>query len=150
MCRDFNLVLNPSKNSQNYVNINNPKSRSKLITMLNGRDLVDINGVHNPDVMRFTWRRRNPIKQASLDYFMISSSMTDIINSTSIMPSYRSDHSIIEMNINLSEFKHGKGYWKFNVSLLKNQNYFNLINEIIEEEKVKSCSTCLQYELCNW
>ena len=50
------------------------------------------------------------------------------------MPSYRSDHSIIE--INLSEFKHGKGYWKFN-SLLKNKNYLDLINKIIEEEKVK-------------
>ena len=53
------------------------------------------------------------------------------------MPSYRSDHSIIEMNINLSEFKHGKGYWKFNNSLLKNKNYLQLINKIIEEEKVK-------------
>ena len=65
MCGDFNLVLKPSKDSQNYVNINNPKSRSKMITMLNKRDLVDIYRIHNPDVMRFTWRR-NPIKQARL------------------------------------------------------------------------------------
>ena len=63
--------------------------------------------------------------------------MTDIINNTSIMPSYMSDHSIIEININLSEFKHGKDYWKFNNSLLKYQNYLDLINKIIEEEKVK-------------
>ena len=116
MCNDFNLVLNPSKDSQNYVNINNPKSRSKVITMLNERDLVDIYRVHNPDMMQFTWRRRHPIKQARLDYFIISSSMTDIINSISIILSYRSDHSIIEININLNEFKHGKGYWKFNNS----------------------------------
>ena len=77
---------------------------------------------------RYTWRKRNPIKQARLDYFLVSSSMTDIINSSSIMPSYRSDHSIIEISINLCEFKHGKGYWKFNNSLLKNQNYLNMIN----------------------
>ena len=54
-----------------------------------------------------------------------------------LMPSYRSDHSIIEMNVNLSGFKHGKGYWKFNNSLLKNQNYLDFINKIIEGEKVK-------------
>ena len=63
--------------------------------------------------------------------------MTDIINSSSIMPSYRSDHSIIEISINLCEFKHGKGYWKFNNSLLKNQDYLNMINKTIEEEKIK-------------
>ena len=63
--------------------------------------------------------------------------MTDIINSSSIMPSYRSDHSIIEISINLCEFKHGRGYWKFNNSLLKNQDYLNMINKTIEEEKIK-------------
>ena len=37
MCRDFNLVLNPSKDSQNHVNINNPESRSKVIALLSER-----------------------------------------------------------------------------------------------------------------
>ena len=63
MCHDFYLVLNPSKYSQNYTNINSPKSRSKLITSLNERDLADIYRVHNVEEMRFTWRRKNPIKQ---------------------------------------------------------------------------------------
>ena len=137
MCGDFNLVLNPSKDFQNYVNINSPKARSKVITMLNDRDLVDIYRANYPNSPRYTWRKRNPVKQARLDYFIVSSSMTDIIDSTSILPSYRSDHSIIEININLSSFKHGKGYWKFNNSLLKNQEYLDLINKIITEEKVK-------------
>ena len=137
ICGDFNLVLDPERDSQNYVNINNPKAREKVINMLHERDLVDIYRENNPEKFRYTWRKRNPIKQARLDYFLISSSMTDIVNSSSIMTSYRSDHSIIEISINLSEFKHGKGYWKFNNSLLKNQEYLNLINKTIEEEKIK-------------
>ena len=62
--------------------------------------------------------------------------MADIINSSSIRSSYRSDHLIIEIDINLSDFKHGKGYWKFNNSLLKNPEYLKYVTKIIEE-KVK-------------
>ena len=46
-------------------------------------------------------------------------------------------HSIIEIDINLSDFKYGKGYWKFNNSLLKNSEYLKYVTKIIEEEKVK-------------
>ena len=61
--------------------------------------------------------------------------MADIINISSIRSSYHSDHSIIEIDINLSDFKHGKGYWKFNNSLLKNSAYLKFVTKIIEEEK---------------
>ena len=89
MCGDFNLVLNPSKDFQNYVNINSPKARSKVITMLNDWDLTDIYRANYPNLMHCTWRKSNPVKQARLEYFIVSSSMTDIIDSTSILPSYR-------------------------------------------------------------
>ena len=63
--------------------------------------------------------------------------MADIINSSSIRSNYRSDHSLIEIDINLSDFKHGKGCLKFNNSLLKNPKYLKYVTKIIEEEKVK-------------
>ena len=91
----------------------------------------------NPDKKRFTWRRKNPIKQARLDYFLTSRSVTDIVNSCSIVPSYRSDHSIIEMTITISKSVTGRGTWKLNNSLLKNSDYLNLINSVIEDEKIK-------------
>ena len=95
MCGEFNLVLNLCKVSQNYVNIN----RSNVITMPNERDLVYIYRVHNPDVMQFTWRRRNVIKQARLDYFTISSSVTDC---TSVMQSYTLSLKLTLTLMNLS------------------------------------------------
>ena len=63
--------------------------------------------------------------------------MTDIITKCDILPSYRSDHSILEMDILINNFKVGKGIWKFNNSLLYNKEYLNLINQAIEDEKIK-------------
>ena len=39
--------------------------------------------------------------------------------------------------IKLSEFKRGKGIWKFNCSLLKDKEYLDLINKTIKDETVK-------------
>ena len=105
--------------------------------MIDECNLVDVYQHFNPESIRFSWRKRNPIKQARLDYFLISDSMTDIIDSCEIRSSYRSDHSIIEIHIVISKFKIGKGIWKFNNSLLKNKDYLELVNKIIHEEKSK-------------
>ena len=91
----------------------------------------------NPDGKKFSWRRRNPTKMARLDYFLVTHSMMDIIDACDVKPSYKSDHSIIELKIKLSHFRYGKGFWKFNNSLLKQQDYLDLINNVIQAEKFK-------------
>ena len=63
--------------------------------------------------------------------------MTDIVDNCMIRPSYRSDHSIVELDIIMNNLEIGKGIWKLNVSLLKNIGYINLINNVIDEEKHK-------------
>ena len=100
-------------------------------------DLSDIYRDLHPNTKRFTWRRRNPVKQARLDLFLASSNILDIINTCEIRASYRSDHSMIELDLTINKFKQGKGLWKFNNSLLECPKYVNLINSIIEEEKLK-------------
>ena len=63
--------------------------------------------------------------------------MVDMIDSCDIKPSYRSDHSIIEIKISISDF--GRCTWKINNSLFKNKDYLILMNKIIDEEKEKYC-----------
>ena len=63
--------------------------------------------------------------------------MADIIDKCNINLTYRSDCSIIALQICLNTFTQGKGFWKFNNSLLKNEKYLNLINNIICKEKLK-------------
>ena len=72
-------------------------------------DLRLTRGTLNPNAKRYTWRRRNPIKQARLDYYLCNETFMDIVSSTAIKPGYRSDHSFLELNLNTCEFKRGRG-----------------------------------------
>ena len=72
-----------------------------------------------------------------MDYFIVSSSLTDLIRDVDIKAGYRSDHSMLELNIYLNKFEVGKGIWKFNTNLLKDMEYINLINKSIQEEVTK-------------
>ena len=137
LCGDFNIALNKESDTFNYKHINNPKARQATIDLMRHHDLSDIYRDLHPNTQRFTWRRRNPVKQARLDLFLASSNILDIINTCEIRASYRSDHSMIELDLTINKFKQCKGLWKFNNSLLQYPEYVNLINSIIEEEKLK-------------
>ena len=60
----------------------------------------------------------------------------DLINSCSIQPGYRTDHSYVEINLRMCQFIRGKGTWKFNCSLLKDKQYLIMVNELINQEKL--------------
>ena len=81
--------------------------------------------------------QESAVKQARLDLFLASSNILDITNNCKIRASYRSDHSTIELEMKINKFLQGKGLWKFNNSFLECPEYVDLINGIIEEEKVK-------------
>ena len=148
ICGDFNLVLDPIKDCYNYKTLNNPRSRQKVLELVNELNFIDVFRHLHPNQKRYSWRKKNPIKQARLDYFLATNPMTDIIEKCSINPSYRSDHSCIELQICLNSFKQGKGLWKFNNSLLENKSYLDLVNNIIKEEKL--CMHCLCITLIMW
>ena len=137
VCGDFNLALDQEIDTYNYKNKNNPQAKRALLEILSEHDLSDIFRELNPTLRRFTWRRRNPIKQARLDLFLASANILDITKKCTINSSYRSDHSPIELELTSSKFSRGKGLWKFNNSLLECPEYVTLINKIIDEEKLK-------------
>ena len=134
ICGDFNLVLDLTIDRKNYKHVNNPNAQKAVKDMMNELNLLDIYRLLHPNVTRFTWRKRNPIKHARLDFFLISDIMTDIVKTCNIGVAYRSDHSVIELELFLNKFTVGKGIWKFNNSLLKRQDYLNLINNAIDDE----------------
>ena len=134
---DFNLILDPLLDCDQYKHLNNPRSRKVVLEIINVFNLLDIFRFHHPSLKRYTWRRKNPFRQARLDYFLVSSAMQDIITSSSINPGYKSDHSNIQLKILINKFERGRGLWKLNCSLLKEQSYLDLVNSVIEEEKFK-------------
>ena len=59
ICGDFNLVLDPNKDSYNYININNPNARRKVLEVMNSLDLIDIYRYLHPSEKRFSWRKNS-------------------------------------------------------------------------------------------
>jgi hypothetical protein len=49
-----------------------------------------------------------------------------------ISTGYRSDHTNVSVCLNINEIERGRGYWKFNNSLLKDIEYVNLVKSTIE------------------
>ena len=61
ICGDFNIVLNPKIDCNNYKHINNPKARSEVLNMNAELNLTDIFRNFHPQSLRYTWRTRNPV-----------------------------------------------------------------------------------------
>ena len=78
LCGDFNVALNQESDTYNYKNINNPLSKQVIMDIITEYDLSDMYRILNPTTKRFTWRRKNPIKQARLDLFLASTTLLDM------------------------------------------------------------------------
>ena len=136
ICGDFNLVQDQQMDTFNYVNINNPKAKEMVLKIKDDFDLSDPWRVLNPDKKRYTWRKNNPIKQARLDFFLISSEMLNIIDFADIIPGYRTDHSMVVIGLNNNNnIRRGRGSWKLNNDLLRDNEYVNTVKEIITKVK---------------
>ena len=133
ICGDTNTVQRYELDCYNYQNKNNPKNREALMNIQNTLHLVDPWRIYHPNTRRYTWFRRNPIKKARLDIFLVSEELMNIIEKPDILPGYRTDHAIITIELRLSNFEKGKGFWKFNNSLLKDKTYIKKVKEIISE-----------------
>ena len=71
--------------------------------------------------------KKNPLKQGRLDYLLISQSLSNIVENFSIKPGYKSDHSVVVMELKFNPFIRGHGLWKFNNSLLYDDVYFGKV-----------------------
>ena len=74
-----------------------------------------------------------PIIQRRSDYWLVNDSLQDNIVSIDIIPSIKSDHSAITLSINgIDDSKRGPSFWKFNCSLVNDNNYCDLLHTNIK------------------
>ena len=56
------------------------------------------------------------------------------VSYASIEPSVKSDHSIISVEFNVdNKSTRGRGFWKFNSSLLMDKDYVALVKDVIKD-----------------
>ena len=70
-----------------------------------------------------------------LDFFLVSDDLLNFVNESEILPGYRTDHSAVTIKFSFSAQSRGKGYWKFNNSLLHDKLCIKLIKDSIDEIK---------------
>ena len=87
----------------------------------------------HPDDKENTWHRVHPPSAKRLDYVFISDSLVSYLDN-SIITSYGfSDHRLVVCHFTFVPFKFGKGLYKINTSLLKDNDYCNLIKHEIHD-----------------
>lgn len=129
---DFNTVLDIKKDRLGLNKCNNhPHAHKEIQELMASLDLVDIWRLKNPDTIRYTWRRG---RQASrIDYFLISFLLVPKTLKCYISDHLRSDHALVFLQINNSQYSKGRGYWKFNLSLLHDEAFINTTKKFIKE-----------------
>ena len=132
------MVPHTFKDYQNYKHVNNPKAREVVESMITDLNLCDIWRDLNPDCQRYTWRRTAPFQQARLDFFLVTNSIVSLAEDSDINCVYRTDHSLILLKLKFSEKTPHETFRKFNRSLLKDKQYLDEINELIDSIKVES------------
>ena len=101
--------------------------------------LTDIWRLLNPEARRYTWRQNQPTIYCRLDFFLVSESSLCDVTHADILPGFKTDHSMVTLNVALHSNPRGKGFWKLNTSLLSEMRYVQEIKTAIE-------STVNQYE----
>ena len=73
----------------------------------------------------------------------------DLLSECNILPGYRSDHSIFELNMEISKFERGKELLKLSCNLLTNADYLNLVNDTIMEVKLQYAVPVYSFDFLN-
>ncbi|KAL9963192.1 hypothetical protein ACROYT_G032369 [Oculina patagonica] len=126
---DFNVILDANLDGSG----GKPQVKESCKNIENfcsSYDLIDIWRIRNPDIKRFTWRQKNPVVQRRLDFWLITSSLQEEVENVDIIPAIRSDHLAISIHINgIEETERGPSFWKFNSSLLEDEDYIKVITD---------------------
>ena len=122
-CGDWNVVQSKYEDTYNVLHDRNQNARSKIDEIKDKFELLDPWRTCYPNDRRFTWRQSSPIKQSRIDYFLVSEDLFSLMELTKIIPGYRTDHSGIVFSFSASTSKRGRGYWKFNSQLLREETY---------------------------
>ena len=88
---------------------------------------------------KFTWKDKSLKVQCRLDYFLISKELSSLASDCRIIFTPNTDHCAVQINLISEEFKQNKGpgFWKFNNSLLEDNQYVSQLRHNLPQVKSK-------------
>ena len=124
ICGDFNIHRSQLDTSASFLRNQAIDNFNQMIDRL---DLVDAWRYAFPTTNGFTWHRNSSdlSRGSRIDYILVSQATVESqgIEKIEIRPSIMSDHSMLLLNINIECQKRGPGVWRFNNSLLQNNEF---------------------------
>ena len=136
---DFNLTLDVEMDRENTYH-NNNKARDLVLDIMDEYCLHDSWRVQNGDKREFSWIKRGsyPVKASRIDFALVSGGLDQKIGLIMYIASVYTDHRALYICVDVDPFERGKGYWKFNNSLLQDMQYLHDMNKEIEQFKVET------------
>ena len=132
---DFNLTLDPELDRLNSL-YNNRKATEFVKKAMETFNMEDIWRNRNPENKRYTWyKRHNGMSASRIDYFLVNQGVSPKIKNMEISWTNRTDHSLVTMSVEDNTLKRGPGIWKLNNTLLKDDNFCELIKTTIGESE---------------
>ena len=89
---DWNIALNPTIDTLNYNNFNNPRARKELLDKIAEVELMDIYRELKPTERKYSWKQWGTQKFSRLDFFLTSNSLLPYVQKVDILPRCFSDH----------------------------------------------------------
>ena len=132
---DMNDVLSSSDRYNSKSVIKPVQSLQKIIKDF---DLNDVWRAKNKEKVQFTWKRRNGNEKSRIDFWLVENNIVPLVISADIRPAciQYTDHLAISIKLSKHE-KRGPGFWKLNNMYLKDEEYLNLISNLIETSTIK-------------
>ena len=96
-------------------------------------DLIDVQRVRYPNLNVYSYVSKALNVKSRLDFFLITKSFSKYVQKVGTCPSIAPDHKMIYLNLPLvlpHNTKRGPGFWKFNNTLLNDEEYTFKIREL--------------------
>ena len=104
--------------------------RNMLVTTMDMFDLIDIQRVRHPKSRKFTYESKAIGMKSRIDFFLLAKNLTKSVKKTEVYPSIAPDHNAIYTSLSWScETPRRPGLWKFNNTLLKDEEYVEWVRE---------------------
>lgn len=131
---DFNTILDLNNDIKGGKGCSHPKCTEYLNEYMDQNNIVDVWRIKNPTVFKATFiRNRSTIASAlmeRIDYCLIDYSLQQFVHRAGIMTSFSSDHAMPYVIFQFTQHKPGPGYWKFNNSLLQDDQF---IQDVVQQ-----------------
>ena len=117
---DWNLAFSSELDRFNCVG-SNDLGKKDLSLICDSLDIEDIWRRRNPQKVVFSWSGRG--KQSRIDFWLTSLSLSSQIKSVSYSFAPYTDHSSVNLILDIEETKRGPGIWKMNCNTLLDKTY---------------------------